>query len=123
MSFPVKTVTHEALLKDTKTEFAVSVYADRVVAIASQTSKFGPVLAARRDLPIDGTETFSVQSLLGQHSDTPTVHDIVARQLAERAKGKQLVLMLSLTPEFQQKTAETEIVRELVSAFDAMAAW
>eukprot|EP00237_Pycnococcus_provasolii_P010930 CAMPEP_0198711718 /NCGR_PEP_ID=MMETSP1471-20131121/3742_1 /TAXON_ID=41880 /ORGANISM="Pycnococcus provasolii, Strain RCC733" /LENGTH=120 /DNA_ID=CAMNT_0044471583 /DNA_START=37 /DNA_END=396 /DNA_ORIENTATION=- len=87
-------------IHNTDTELLVSLFADRVLALASQTGKLGTITQASAIMsPFDGARNTAVSTLLGRRDDlvSGAITRVVSERLQRAGDERPVVACVSLT--------------------------
>jgi proteasome assembly chaperone 3 len=125
--FPVRTREYSLEVAGSQCSVIASLYADRLLVIATQLPTLGTIVHAQKESVLGGGATFTVATLLGDRSDP--LPELCARRLVEGlcAAGcdRPVVLCLGL----RRKQVETgsraqgELLRSLVNGILANPLW
>jgi proteasome assembly chaperone 3 len=108
--FPVKTLTYTRDISGTPTDFAFSLYADRVLVVVTQLGAVGTVISTSSEPTLSGdVPGFAASIVLGKRDELP---QLCARRIVERAAEqgfkRPMVLCLGLrehTPQAMKEVA------------------
>jgi proteasome assembly chaperone 3 len=117
--FPVKTLTYTRDICGTPTDFAFSLYADRVLVVVTQLGAVGTVISTSNEPSLGGdVQGFAANIVLGKRDE---LLQICARRIVERAAEKgfkrPMVLCLGL------REHSVEAMKEVAAAVTNRNIW
>lgn len=125
--FPVRSKEYNLALAGSQCSVIASLYADRLLVIATQLPTLGTIVRAQKESVLGGGATFTVAMLLGDRNNP--LPELCARRLVEGlcASGcdRPVVLCLGLRRNQIGKAmhAQGELVRGLVEGILANPVW
>ncbi|CAL5228718.1 g11901 [Coccomyxa viridis] len=114
-NFPVRTQQWRGNVSGITTDFISSLYADRLMVVATQVGALGTIQSAKAEAVLEGRHTFTVETLLGRRDETTLT--ICPRALSEKLldAGCSRPLLLCIGLRDHSRDAMRSIIQEVLA--------